>query len=168
MNGRMAALAGIAVALLALASACGPEFDDPYYDDAVRVVSDGGWSAFMASWQLEDKVDRRTRSEQLGDAYACQGIDWWVENLQETYVDLRRDLERLDPPEEAARWHRDFLRVITESIEAIDDSRNAVVRGDGPALDGALNRLERLTEDGAELIDRFNDDFNRTGAPRWP
>ena len=157
----MAAPVIIVVALLALASACGPKFDDPYYDDVVRVVNNGSWSALMASRLLEIEADRYVRNEQLGDGYACLQIDSSIESLQKRYRDLRRDLEPLDPPDSASSWHGDFLRVIDESIDSLYDTRGALARGDQFMLDAALSRLEGLAEDGAELVDRFNDDFDR-------
>ena len=133
----------------------GSEYPDGYYGDVLRlsVAADAELEEIMP---LEAGIACRD-----GDETAC-----WVrrEHLRRgvpRWLQLRDDLFALEPPEEAAGWHRRYLVAVANLAGGFNAEFQALLADDRAEYLTALERTREASEVERALTDEFNRRFAR-------
>ena len=132
----------------------GSGYPEGYFGDVIRlsVESDQELAEILpvevgAACRDGDELACRARREHLR-----RGVPRWLQ--------LRDDLFALEPPENAAAWHRRYLVAVAKLAGGFNAQLQALLESDHPAY---LKALER-TRDASDLERALTDEFNRRFA----
>ena len=131
----------------------GSEYPDGYYGDVLRLsaAADAELEGIMP---IEAGIACRD-----GEEAACWARREHLRRGVPRWLQLRDDLFALEPPEEAAGWHRRYLVAVANLAGGFNAEFQALLEDDRAEYLAALERTREASEIERALTDEFNRRF---------
>jgi hypothetical protein len=107
--------------------------------------------------RFEDRL--REAEQRVGEAETTEELGQVIDEALPTVREGFDELEALEPPDELQRDVDEWNRLNDESLEQLEELRDAANAGDE-------SRLREIAEEGGETDDRSNEVARRIGADR--